>query len=80
MLDVAERVCTGYTSLLRAQTLYYRSWANARLGDAPSRGEYLGDYRARVVADSLSLYYGDADTDDERGTHTPLLHGDGDVL
>lgn len=60
--DFVKRVCTGYTALVCAQASHYPDRLNAVLGDAQSRGEYLGGYRVCVGDDGLSLHVYEADS------------------
>lgn len=46
--DFTKRVCTGYTTLLHAQTFRYCDCLNDLLGDAQARGESLGGFHIRV--------------------------------
>lgn len=66
--------------LVRAQAPNYRDQLNVLLGDAQSRGEYLGGYRIRVVENGHSLHVGDTDSDQEHGSSTPYPQNDGDIV
>lgn len=46
--DFAERICTGYTSVTRAQASIYPDCSNTLLGDARERVEYPSWYPVRV--------------------------------
>lgn len=80
MHDFAERVCTGYTSLLHTQAASYRDRLNHVLADAQLRCEHLGGYQVRVGECGHSFRLGDADRDEDRGGHTPPPEGKGDVV
>lgn len=70
MPDLAERVCTGYTSLKRTQASSYRDGLNAVLYDAQSLGKYMCGYRIRVGEDVYALHVREADSDEKmRGFH-----------
>lgn len=74
--DFVERVCTGYTTLLRAQVSSYRDRLNTVLGEAQVRGEYLGCFPVRAWEDGHSLHLGDEDRDKERVGRTSPREGD----
>lgn len=59
-----ESVCTGYSTLLRAQKLSYRDSLNATVDVALARGEYFGGYRYRVSEVSQDLHFGEGDSDE----------------
>lgn len=73
MRDLAQHVYTGYTSVICAQASRYWDRVSVVLGDAQSRGEYLGIYRIRMGEDSHDLHVGEADSDEEQwGSTSPL--------
>lgn len=79
--DFADRVCTGYTTPMRAHASSHRDQLNAVLGYAQTRGEYIGGFCVHVGDDGHSLHLGDQDSDEERGGRDSLLDGtDGVVL
>lgn len=74
--NFANRACTGYTIVIRAQASSYRDGFDDVLGDSQSSGEYPGGFHVRVVEDEPSLHHGDEDSDEECGGRTPPTEGD----
>lgn len=52
--ECLERLCTGYSGLMRMHATSYRNRLNALLAVEQSKGEYAGGYRIRVGEDGYS--------------------------
>lgn len=75
--DFVERLCNGYSGLMRRYATSYRSWLNALQADAQLRGEYFGGYRIHVYENGYSLPVDEATGDEEWGDR-PSSRKDGD--
>lgn len=78
--DFDERVCTGYTSLVRAQASSYRDCLKVLLSDTRSRVDYLRGHQVPVGEDYHSFRLGERNNSKERNGHTLLSEGIGNVL
>lgn len=65
--DFARRVCTGYTSLMRAQDSSCLDRLKTVFSDRQALGEYLSGFCVRVGEDSHSLHVWDEDSIEESG-------------
>lgn len=71
MHNFGEHVCTGCTTIMRAQASIYGDRLNAVLGDAQAHKEYLCDFHVHVEEDGHSLQLEDEDSKEEPGGRTP---------
>lgn len=65
--NFAERVCTHYTLLVRAQALTYRKRLNAAIGGAHFCDEYLSGYRVCGGGAGHCLHVNEADIEEKQG-------------
>lgn len=73
MRHLAERFCTGYTSLVRVQWSSHRDLLTTLRTEAQLCVEYLGCSRIRVSEDGHPLHFIEMDCDEERGDFTSRL-------
>lgn len=78
--DFAERVCTGYSSLMGAQASSFCNCLKSLLSDEQSPFEFLGGYGVDAWKDGDLFYHRGAVSNDKRNDHTPPLEGHGYVL
>lgn len=75
--NFTKRLCTAYTTLMRAQASGYRNRLNAVPGDDQAREELLGGFRARLREDRHSWHPGNDKSDVEHGGRTSPPEGVG---
>lgn len=63
MRGFAQRICTGYKTLVRGQASSYRDRLRAVLCDEQCRAEYLSGYHVRVGDDDHSIHADEAVSD-----------------
>lgn len=83
--DFVERVCTGYSALMRTHATSCRSRLNAVLADVQLRGEYVRGYFILVGEDGYSLHIAEATNGEERAIErgdrlSPQNDGDDDII